>query len=200
MEHWRKSLRFWASSSGMSFAFHLWRMLFFASGAALSACAIATSGCIATDKIDFQPQENYPPSIVSEVSADFPLNEIGQINLDDPVELREMPLQVIVRDPNLDQSLDYRIFLDAPDPPAVERPIQEGVIDPTGFLERPQTFTISYNELPAGQCHKIELVVVGMFASNVEQRRPVEPGDFDEVTWWVEVVDADNPVIVQECR
>ena len=183
----------------MSFAFYLSRMLFFASGAALSACAIA-SGCIATDTIEFQPAENYPPSIVSEVNADFPLNEIGQINLDDAVEPPEMPLQVVVRDPNLDQSLQYRIFLDAPEPPAVERPIQEGVIDPTGFVDRPTTFTISYNDLPAGQCHKIELVVVGMFASFVEQRRPVEPGDFDQVTWWVEVVDADHPVIVQECR
>jgi hypothetical protein len=183
----------------MSFAFHPLSMLFFASGAALSTCTIA-SGCVAADTIEFQAEQNYPPSIVSELNAEFPLNEIGQINLDDPVEPREMPLQVVVRDPNLDQTLEYRIFLDAPEPPAVERPIQEGVIDPTGFVERPTTFTISYNDLPAGECHKIELVVVGMFASNVEQRRPVEPGDVDEVTWWVEVVDADNPVIVRECR
>lgn len=165
----------------------------------MSTCAVA-GGCVATDTIQFQPEQNYPPSIVSELNAEFPLNEIGQINLDDPVEPPEMPLQVVVRDPNLDQTLEYRIFLDAPTPPAVERPIQEGVIDPTGFVDRSQTFTISYNELPAGECHKIELVVVGMFASNVEQRRPVEPGDFDEVTWWVEVVDADNPVITRVCR
>lgn len=183
----------------MSFAFPLSRMLLFAVGAALSVCAVGT-GCIATDTIEFQSEQNFPPSVVSEPNARFPLNEIGQIDLDDPVEAPELPLQVVIRDPNFDQTLEYRIFLDAPEPPAVERPLLEGVIDPTGFIDRPQTFSIAYNALPAGQCHKIELVVVGMFASTVEQRRPVEPGDFDAVTWWVEVVDADNPVIVQECR
>jgi len=183
----------------MAFASKLPGMLFFASSVALVASA-SSSGCIATSTIEFEPVENFPPSIVSQPLADFPLNEIGQINLDDPVESSEMPLQVIIRDPNFDQTLDHRIFLDAPAPPAAEFPIQEGEIDPTGFLERPSEFFISYDELDPGECHTIELVVVGKFASNVEQRRPVEPGDIDQVTWWVEVTDADNPVIVEQCR
>jgi hypothetical protein len=111
-----------------------------------------------------------------------------------------MPLDVIIRDPNFDQTLQYRIFLDSPEPPAAEFAIQQGDVEPTGFLERPRTFAISYDELAPGECHKIELVVVGEFASNVEQRRPVEPGDVDQATWWVEVVDADNSVILVECR
>lgn len=183
----------------MSFAFHLLRMLFFASGAALSACALV-GGCIATDTIEFQADQNFPPSIVSQPNADFPLNAIGQINLDDPVEQMEMPLQVIVRDPNFDQTLEYRIFLDSPPPPASEFPILSGDIDPSGLLERDSEFAIPYELLPPGICHKIELVVVGQFASFVEPRRPVEPGDLDEATWWVEVVDDNDPVIVQECR
>jgi hypothetical protein len=183
----------------MAFASKFTGMVFFASCVALVASA-ASSGCIATGTIEFEPVENFPPSIISEPLADFPLNEIGQINLDDPAESPEMPLQVIIRDPNFDQTLDYRIFLDAPAPPAAEFPIQDGEIEPTGFLERPRTFTISYDELDPGECHKIELVVVGKFASNVEQRRPVEPGDIDQVTWWVEVTNADNPVITVECR
>ncbi len=185
----------------MAFASTLPRMLFFASCVALGAFALS-SGCIATDTIEFVPVENFPPSIISEPLADFPLNEIGQINLDDPRppgEPAAMPLQVIIRDPNFDQTLDYRIFLDAPPPPEAELQIQEGEIEPTGFLERPRTFTISYNDLDPGFCHKIELVVVGKFASNVEKRRPVEPGDIDQATWWVEVTDSDNP-IAQACR
>lgn len=183
----------------MGFALDLWRMLTFASAAALSACAVMT-GCLATDTIEFQPAENFPPSVVSQPNADFPLNEIGQINLDDPVEQPEMPLQVIIRDPNLDQTLQYRIFLDSPPPPASEFPILSGGIEPTGSLSRDSVFAIPYEFLAPSICHKIELVVVGQFASFVEPRRPVEPGDFDDVTWWVRVVDADNPVIVQECR
>jgi hypothetical protein len=182
----------------MAFASKLHRMLFFASCVALVASA-STGGCIATSTIEFEPVQNFPPSIISQPLADFPLNEIGEINLDDPVESPEMPLQVIIRDPNFDQTLDYRIFLDAPPPPAAELRIQEGEIDPTGFLERPSEFFISYDELDPGECHKIELVVVGKFASNVEQRRPVEPGDIDQATWWVEVTDSDNPIAVG-CR
>jgi hypothetical protein len=176
-------------------------MLFFASCVSLGASA-PISGCIATNTIEFEPAENFPPSIISQPLAEFPLNEIAQINLDDPLppgEAGEMPLEVIIRDPNFDQTLEYRIFLDAPEPPAAERPIEEGEIGTTGFLERPRTFAISYDELAPGECHKIELVVVGAFA-NFVGRRPVEEGDVDQATWWVEVIDADHPVIDEGCR
>jgi hypothetical protein len=185
----------------MAFASKLAQMLFLASCVALGASALG-SGCIATDTIEFQPVENFPPSIISQTDADFPLNEIGALNLDDPLppgESAAVPLQVIIRDPNFDQTLDYRIFLDAPAPPAAEFPIQDGEIEPTGFVERPRTFAIPYNDLDPGFCHKIELVVAGKFASVVEQRRPEEPGDFDQVTWWIEVTDTDQP-IAQACR
>jgi len=185
----------------MAFASKFAGMLFFASSVALGAGALG-GGCIATDKIEFVPAENFPPSIISQPNADFPLNQIGHINLDDPLTPgapAAMPLQVIIRDPNFEQTLDYRIFLDAPPPPAAEFRLQEGEIDPTGFLERPRTFEISYNDLDPGFCHKIELVVAGKFASNVEQRRPEEPGDFDEVTWWVEVTDSDH-LIAERCQ
>jgi hypothetical protein len=176
-------------------------MLFFASCVALDVSALS-SGCIATSTIEFEPVENFPPSIISQPLADFPLNEIGRIKLDElpPTEPAEMPLDVIIRDPNFDQTLQYRIFLDSPEPPAAEFAIQQGDVEPTGFLERPRTFAISYDELAPGECHKIELVVVGEFASNVEQRRPAEPGDVDQATWWVEVIDANNSVILVECR
>lgn len=186
----------------MAFASKIGWMLFFASCAALGTGALS-GGCIATNTIEFEPVENFPPSIISQPLADFPLNEIGELNLDDPLapgEPAEIPLEVIVRDPNLDQTLEYRLFLDAPEPPGVERPIQEAEVEPSGFVERPRTFTVSYDELAPGECHKIELVVVGQFASNVEQRRPVEPGDVDQATWWVEVIDTDHPTIEVVCR
>jgi hypothetical protein len=174
-------------------------MLLFSSSAALWALG-STGACIATDTIEFEPEENFPPSIVSQLNAEFPLNEIAQINLDDPVESPEMPLEVVVRDPNFDQTLEYRIFLDSAPPPAPEVPVDDGIIEPVGGLDRPRTFTIQYDSLTPGICHRIELVVVGQFLNFVEPRRPVEEGDIDQVTWWAEVVDADNPVIVQECQ
>jgi hypothetical protein len=150
------------------------------------------------------PEENYPPSIISQPDAEYPLNQIGKLNLDDPLppgEPAEVLLEVIVRDPNVEQTLEYRLFLDSPPPPASEFPVDEGSIEPIGAVERPLDLAVSYEMLsPAAVCHKIELVVVGEFASVVEARRPVEPGDFDQVTWWIEVVDTDNPVITEECR
>ena len=182
----------------MAFASKLHRMLFFASCVALGASA-STGGCIATSTIEFDPVQNFPPSVVSEPNAEFPLNRIGQINLDDPVETPEMPLEVIIRDPNLDQTLEYRMFLDSP--PAPDVPFNDGEVPPSGFVERPTVLFVPYALLlPAGRCHRIELVVVGKFQGFVEARRPVEEGDFDDATWWVEVTDTDNPVIVEQCR
>lgn len=181
----------------MTFACKFPGMLSFASWLAMLTVA-PSGGCIATNQIEFAPEENFPPSIVSEPTAEFPLNRIGEINLDDPVETPEMPLQVIIRDPNFDQTLDYRMFLDSP--PAPEVPFNDGEVPPSGFLERPTVFFVPYDLLTPGECHRIELVVVGEFDSFVEPRRPAQEGDFDEATWWVRITDSDNLVIVQDCR
>jgi len=176
-------------------------MLLFASCASMGLSA-SSSGCIATDRIEFEVVENFPPSIISQPEAEFPLNEIAAINLDDPPsgEGPEMLLQTIIRDPNVEQTLEFRIFLDSEPPPAAEFPIQEGPIEPSGFVERDREFAIPYELFTPGRCHKIELVVVGQFADTVvEPRRPVEPGDIDQVTWWVEVTDDDTP-IAERCR
>ena len=184
----------------MAFASKLSGMLSFASCAALAA-SVAASGCIATTPVEFSAEENYPPSVVSQPGAEYPLREIGQLNLDDPVPTEEVPLEVVIRDPNVDQTLQYRIFLDSTNPPGSETPIDFGPIDPQGGeVERLLTFNIPYTSLTPGECHKIELVVVGQFFNFVEPRRPTEEGDIDNRTWWIEVIDADNPTIELECQ
>lgn len=182
----------------MGFASKHCGMVFLASCVALAAAA---TGCVTTNPVEFSAEQNFPPSVVSQPNAEYPLREIGQLNLDDPVETPELPLEVIVRDPNVEQTLEYRIFLDSENPPGTEFPIDDGEILPEGgFVEREETFTIPYSALTAGVCHKIELVVVGDFASFVEPRRPVEEGDVDDATWWVEVTSTDQPTIEVECR
>lgn len=184
----------------MRFAFTRYGMLSLASCITLGA-SLSLAGCVTTDPIEFDPDENYPPSGVSQSAAEYPLREIGQLDLDDPVETPELPLQVVVRDPNVEQTLQYRIFLDSPNPPPTEEfPIDQGSIEPSGDVERPRTFNVPYNLLAPGICHKIELVIVGRFFGFVEPRRPVEEGDFDNLTWWIEVTDADNPTIEDECQ
>ena len=175
-------------------------MLFLAS-CVVAGVGLSAAGCIAANPIDFPQDENFPPSVVSQTAAEYPLREIGQLDLDAPVEVRELPLEVIVGDPNVDQPREYRIFIDSPTPPGNDPPVEQDLIAPTGDLERPRTFTVPYDSLtPAGVCHKIELLVSGAFASPVEPRRPVQEGDLDDRTWWIEVTDTDNPVITETCQ
>jgi len=182
----------------MTFAFNSDGMLSFASSVAVTA-SLAATGCVATDTIEFSSEENYPPSVISQPNAEYPLREIGQLNLDESLAT-ELPLEVIVRDPNIDQTLEFRIFVDSPTPPGNDFPVDSGVVDPTGEVERPRTFTLPNDLLtPAGECHKIELLVSGGFEGFVEPRRPAQEGDIDNVTWWIEVTDTDNPLAVG-CR
>lgn len=183
----------------MTFAFNLTGMFSFASYVVLAASA-ATAGCVTTNPIEFSPEQNYPPSVISQLTAQYPLRDIGQLNLDESLET-EVPLDTIVRDPNVDQTLEYRIFLNSSTPPGTEFPIDDGTINPQGgSVERPETFNVPHSLLVPGECNKIELIVVGNFLSFVEPRRPEEEGDFDAATWWIEVIDTDNPVITVECR
>ena len=168
---------------------------------ALSAFVWTASlpSCVVTDKIEFELEMPFPPSVVSQPNADNPLNRIARVNLDDPLPpgSDEFDMQVIVRDPNFDQTLQYRIFIDAPPPPAPQPVFEQGEIEPSGFLERPRDFAVPYENLAPGACHKIELIVVGQFAGI---REPELPGDFDNATWWVEVTDELNPVIEELCQ
>ena len=157
-------------------------------------------GCIATDPIDFDAEENLPPSLSSQVEARFPMSAIGSLNLDDPAPTPEMPLETVVVDANVEQTLQYRVFLDSEQPPSPnEVPILTGFVPPSGFLDRDQTFLIPYANLVPGTCHKIEVVITGAFRSAIEPRTPAEPGDVFQATWWVEVVDADAPT-ADRCR
>jgi hypothetical protein len=141
-------------------------------------------------------EANGPPSIVSQPDAEYPLDQIGQVNLDDllPSE-QELALEVIVRDSDVDQNLEFRVFLDA-----AGFPLDQGDVPPSGTVERPFVLMVPYDALPPGICHKIEMIVVGEFSSFVDPRLPSEPGDVDQATWWIEVVDDANPVVTQACR
>lgn len=157
-------------------------------------------GCIATDPIDFDAEENIPPSLSSQAEARFPMSAIGSLNLDDPAPTQEMPLETVVVDANVEQTLQYRVFLDSEQPPSPnEVPILDGFVSPSGFLDRDQTFLIPYARLVPGICHKIEVVITSEFRSPIDSRTPAEPGDVFQATWWVEVVDADAPT-ADRCR
>ena len=181
----------------MAFALLNDRMSF----ALLATFAALCVSCIAGRPIEFSEDENFPPSIVSAVDAEYPSREINQLDLDAPVQSPELPLEVVVRDPNIDQTLSYRIFLDSANPPSnTDIPIEQDEIEPSGEVERPDVFFIPYDLLTPGVCHKIEVTVSGGFFGFIEPRRPLIEGDVDNRAWWVEVTNAEFPVITQECQ
>lgn len=170
---------------------------------------IFTMGCLTTEKIDFIPEENFPPSIVSAPGAEHPLNEIGALDLDAPIPpggTTDYVLETVIRDVNVEDTLQYRLFRDAVD--ASSSPILSGEIPPeqnqtTGQLltERPFDRPIPFTLMGApGVCHRFELLVTTEFKNFVEPREPVLEGDLDTATWWVRVTDDDNAFILQECQ
>ncbi len=168
-----------------------------------------TMGCLTTEKIDFIPEENFPPSIVSAPGAEHPLTEIGALDLDAPIPpggTTDYVLEMIIRDVNVDDTLQYRLFRDPVDPSS--SPILSGEIPPepsqiTGQLltERPFDRPIPFTLMGApGVCHRFELLVTTEFKNFVEPMEPALEGDLDTATWWVRVTDDDNAFVLQECQ
>jgi hypothetical protein len=163
-----------------------------ASGAFLPACL--------TQNVQYEVPRNYPPSIESPPAARHPLNSVIQL----PTELgtttddggtgtaMSIPLQVDVRDPNFDQRLRYRVFIDY-NPALPPAAAIEGMIPPTlpsaeDRLSRRLEIDVPVTgQLAEPRCHRVELFVVGPdgFADAPRSREPRAPGDLATATWWV---------------
>ena len=150
--------------------------------------------CLVTNKIEPVVEANLPPSIVSAPDAEFPLNEIIRLNRDDVAG--ELELAVIIRDANVDQTLQIQVFVDYVDNPLtalVPQPPDNEVAG-TGTFERSVTIRIPVDRLgDPGRCHRVELDVSTEFERF--QREPVESGDSHTATWWVSLTDSEFPSV-----
>lgn len=165
-----------------------------------SALAVASGtvlpGCL-TQNVQYEVPRNYPPSIETPDTAQFPLNSVIQI----PSELTVagdggtevssvIRLQLDVRDPNLEQRLEYRVFVDFdPMMPRIDafQPIPPASLTATDRLTRRVEILVPVTQLGRSnerRCHRIEVLVSSAFQS-VGLRSPVEPGDIARATWWV---------------
>lgn len=156
-------------------------------------------GCL-TQNIQFEPPRDYPPSIETPDTAQFPLNSV----IRNPEELREdsdggtgpmmnLPLVFLVRDPNVDQRLDSRVYVDFdPSAPRITEQAPIAPVLPTveDRLTRRVTVNLPTALFAAEGCHRIEVFVSSAFATGVG-RAPVTPGDIGTAVWWV-ATDANN--------
>lgn len=163
---------------------------------ALLLMPLVLMSCLVTDNAQIPEEDNLPPSIVSGDSARTmgrALDQIIEVNLDEFDEGSELTIPVIVRDPNLSQTLRYNAYVDFEGNPAGTL-ISEGTIMPSGevdcgaplCLERLFNLNVPITELaPAGECHKIELLVSSQFNGGAAFRQGLDPVDIAHAVWWV---------------
>ncbi len=173
--------------------------------ARISLALVICMGCLVTENAQIPEEPNYPPSIVSAPEAaelGVALDQIVRINLDE-FEGSELVLPVVIRDPNLNQPLEFQVYLDFNGNP-FETVISEpnSVVAPTGMLARSLSVRVPRMRLIPGSCQKVELRVSSQFENDpILFRNPVEPEDFDQAVWWLRVVDSESPLVdLDSCR
>lgn len=180
-----------------------------ARGGALIACLALVTGCLVTESAQIPDEDNLPPSIVSGDSARTmgrALDQIIEVDLAEFDEGSELTIPVIVRDPNLTQTLQYNAYVDFEGNPGGTL-IREGTIMPSGeadcgaplCLERLFNLNVPITELaPAGFCHKIELLVSSQFSGGASFRQGLDPVDIAQAVWWVRTTDSRDSTFIVE--
>lgn len=150
---------------------------------------LATSGgCVVPGKLEFSEPTDYPPSIVSADGAELPLDRVVDFAINGVSDAgpAELSFQTLVRDPNVNQELKYKVFVDS----ATSQYVQ-GLLEPTGELERFLSFRVNINTVG---CHRVQLLVSGDFKFE-EVREPVVENDIDTATWWIRAFENDETVV-----
>ncbi len=153
--------------------------------------SIAAMGCLVTDKVSVPEENNFPPSIISPPEAraqNVALDQIVQVHLPDETGT-ELNLPVLVRDPNMNQTLERQVWIDFSGSNLdALLPEDDRRVLPTGTLERSMTIRIPLVRLTPG-CHKVELRVTSNFDGGANFREPVEDGDIAQAVWFIRVTD-----------
>ncbi|MCS6857108.1 MAG: hypothetical protein NZM37_05305 [Sandaracinaceae bacterium] len=163
---------------------------------------VSEMACITQD-IQFNPPSNFPPSIEVPLGASGPeirpLNELIRLRADeiagggDAGPMNTLRWEVIVRDPDVDQELQYLIFVDYqrgvtifPTVSGFIPPVSAGAQDRRVRPLRVQV-PLRGEVLSRPGCHRIELLVSQRFrlVDGIPSREPVMSGDIGTATWWV---------------
>lgn len=165
-----------------------------------------TAGCLITDPIDIPDEQDYPPSIISDLAAPEPRYPIEQVvTLDRDVDT-SLTFAVRVRDANLEQDLDYAVYYNFV-PNSANTTLTTGTIPGDQGFERPLPFTLNdLTRFTRGQCHKIELRVSGDLQPDGFPPDPAEgeedpgPVDLDVAVWWINSLSEDGtPTDLDSC-
>lgn len=164
----------------------------------MASSPFALAGCITQD-LQFVPPSNFPPSIEVPAANAYPLDEVIRLRADeiggggDAGPINTLRFDVLVRDPDVEQELQYLVFVD----------YQRGVTlfpSSTGFVQPapssasdrrlrslPVQVPVRGEALSRAGCHRVELLVSQRFRieEGVPTREPIATGDLGSATWWV---------------
>ncbi len=158
--------------------------------------ALTLPGCLITQPVQFEPPAGSPPSITGATTHEsHPLDEIILIQHGDLTPADDgggtviTPIVVEVRDPDVDQELAYKVYVDF-------NPTDPRPANPSGFLpaigrspgvdrtrRRLQFDLPNSTGLDTEGCHRLELRVSGGFRP--DRPDPVRDGDVAIAVWWV---------------
>lgn len=150
-------------------------------------------GCILTRNPNFDPPANTPPVVVED--PDYPMNRFIDVCLDCAGEAdgglsTQVHFLANVRDPDVDQHLEGRVFLDYNQNATTNLPVTNEVVptpttDPT--LRRVE-FDIDKAQLRPGGCRVVELHVSQSFI-HVTNPVPADQEDFGRGVWFLRVLE-----------
>jgi hypothetical protein len=154
----------------------------------LLAIAVTLTSCLITQPVHFDEPPNSPPSISDVASPTLPINAVVQLpgaamGSSDAGD-GSLMLAVSVYDPDVDQRLAWRAFVDG------SLAGGNDLLAVTGMDRQHRTLSFPIGTgtgslLAIHGCHRIDLFVAGSFSGSPIGHTPSVPGDIDSVTWWV---------------
>ncbi len=170
----------------------------------LALSATLLPACI-TESIRIEPPANFPASIESTDTASHPLNRvISFVPTEAPdggtTDYQPFDLDVVIRDPDVDQHLEYQLYVDARRgggntggeiPTSTEGDRTRRTLSiPTGD---------ALVDLRSAGCHRIEVLVSEGFRPGSPV--PLVEGDLGTAVWWVATADMEgDPVEMSGCN
>ncbi len=166
-------------------------------------------GCILVRDPDYDSPRNTPPVVLEDPG--YPMNRFRDVCLeecesspDGGVE-SQVTFVAFVRDPDIDQELDTRVFLDHNPDSTINLPIINEIrIPPNGTAVRRIEFQVDKASLRGGACRVIELHVSRAFINVTnpvpapDPDDPSAPVDLGRGTWFLRVLrnPDDSPSLV----
>lgn len=172
----------------------------------LALANLVLPACITSD-IHLRQSDNFPASIESSATTSYPLRTwisfVPTSSTDaGPPEHQAFDLEFVVRDPDVDQPLEFLVFVDGR-----STGIADGGRIPVSLDGDRRMRSVTYStatlleDLRVTGCHTIEILVSGSFLPG--RPEPTEAGDLGTAVWWVATrPDATDvtPVALTGCR